>query len=195
MDELETGLTTRAAMTSRWRQAQLLVIGFAVAPCPLCAQAPVPVTAMLGCYRLTVPVRANATVPVPAVFRLDAARPVDWLPVLRRIDAAFASQSPNHPAFDTARAFGPWRHALPDPWMRSSRTLWGTAWRVVNVDTLEVKWSDGYTAINLKLRINGDTLSGAILTGSDQAGVERAEAARAWRTSCPTKLSGGDNRR
>jgi len=179
-------------MASMWRrQTSLLVVGVALMPLSLRAQAPAPVTAMLGCYRLAIGLGADLAIPAPGVFRLDAARPSDWLPLLRRIDAALASQAPNHPAFDTATAFGPWRHALPDPWIRSSRHLWGTAWRVAGADTLEVKWSDGYTAINLMLQTTGDTLRGAVHTGSDQVGFGRTDSARAWRTTCPPSLTSG----
>ena len=184
------GGTYGVAMASSWRrQVRLLVVGFALAPLPLRAQVPTLVTAMLGCYRLTIGASADPAVLAPGVFRLDVVRPVDWLPMLRRIDAASASQSPNHPAFDTATAFGAWRHALPDPWVRSAQHLWGTAWRVIGTDTLEVKWSDGYTAIDLKLRMSEDTLRGAVHTGSDQVGHDRTESARAWRSSCPPNLA------
>jgi hypothetical protein len=164
-------------------------IGVALTPGPLRAQVSTPVVVVAGCYQLTIAAGSEPAIPSPGVFRLDVGRPVDWLPMLRRINASSTIQAPGQPAFDTATAFGSWRHALPDRWMRSSKSLWGTAWRVTVGDTLEVKWSDGFTAVDLKLRMSGDTLRGGIHTGSDQTGRDRTGLAKAWRVICPTNLA------
>lgn len=141
---------------------------------------------MLGCYRL-ISDDSGGRHPHPAVFRLNAERP-DWSPAIERIARASATK------VDTNAMFGDWRRALPDPWDRSSRHLWGSAWRTLGADTLEVKWSDGFGWMNLLLALKGDTLRGILRLGGDQVGYDVTMPAKAFRVECPPDLARPDPR-
>jgi hypothetical protein len=161
-----------------------MVLVFSVIAFPLGAQTDsVRTHALLGCYQLRIDGSPDVA-PSPRAFRLNVERPDDWLPTLQRIATAMRHETPGRPPFDSSTAFGPWLRALPDPWVSSTSSLFGTAWRLSNADTLEITWSDGHSPINLLLRIAHDTLRGTAHYGSDQVGHGRTLAARAWRTSC-----------
>src|SRR5262249_2041316 len=144
-----------------------------------------PESRLLGCYQLATDPGNKTPFQYPPFFQLEGTRPVGDLPMMRRMDDASRVRTPSNPPFDTAAAFGSWRHALPDPWFHTSGSLWSTAWRVTDRDTLELRWSDGYSPMNLKLHLDGDTLRGTIHVGSDQVGHDRTDLARAWRIRCP----------
>jgi hypothetical protein len=148
---------------------------------------------MVGCYRLHIDAPTQQD---PQIFRLDAGRPLARLPMLHRMNDGLRRVLHDHPPppFDTATAFGNWRRVIPDRWLRAPEQIedwgWSTAWQIKG-DTLQINWSSGFDVITFNFLIASDTLRGTSHSRGDQVGTESTVGASAWRTSCPSGMTGG----
>jgi hypothetical protein len=146
------------------------------------------VAAMVGCYRLHIDAPTQQD---PQLFRLDAGRPLERLPMLRQMNEGLGRVLHDRPPppFDTATAFGNWRRVIPDHWLPGVDQLWSTAWQI-NGDSLQINWSSGFEVIDFSLLIAPDTLRGTSHSRGDQVGTGSTIGASAWRTSCPRGMTG-----
>jgi hypothetical protein len=78
-----------------------------------------------------------------------------------------------------------------NPWFRPLDTLLvtPTQWRIASADSLELRWSNGYSSVDLLLHLAPDTLRGRSFYGSDEVSADRTFTASAWPAPCPASMA------